>query len=162
NMNIVRSLNRELGSPVNRLNIMGSWAVSGLGSDWSNWGGNAKILEERRNANHYSNEKGVHYNMSSSSQNSLMRIMPLENLTSLLRQLSFVLKSRFNYLLFHGTLFVISLGFYLTSVKERIGSWLRNEDGRGTQGFEELLDDQMKRSLEENFGMALDQRIFEG
>src|SRR5579871_6864976 len=37
NMNIVRSLNRELGSPVNRINIMGHWAVNGLGSDWSNW-----------------------------------------------------------------------------------------------------------------------------
>jgi aarF domain-containing kinase len=37
NMNLVRSNNKEFGSPVNRINIMALWAVRGLGSDWSSW-----------------------------------------------------------------------------------------------------------------------------
>ncbi|CAG8527790.1 8814_t:CDS:10 [Diversispora eburnea] len=99
NMNIVRSLNRELGSPVNRINLMGNWAVKGLGADWSNW----------------------------------------------------------------ATLLMISFGLYLTQTKEVIDSWIRSGGNVGNaRGFEELLDDQMKSSLEENFGIILDQRFFEG
>src|SRR5438067_2069975 len=49
NMNIVRSLNRELGSPVNRINIMGLWAVKGLGSDRSAWGGSSvKAFDDKQ------------------------------------------------------------------------------------------------------------------
>ncbi|CAG8627076.1 438_t:CDS:1, partial [Acaulospora colombiana] len=46
--------------------------------------------------------------------------------------------------------------------REKIGCWLWNGNGGNARGFEELLDDQMKRSLEENFGISIDQRIFEG
>ncbi|TPX50184.1 hypothetical protein SeLEV6574_g01020 [Synchytrium endobioticum] len=37
NMNLVRSNNKALGSPVNRVNIMADWAVRGLGSSWDLW-----------------------------------------------------------------------------------------------------------------------------
>lgn len=34
-LNLIRANNKHLGSPVNRINIMVSWAVKGLGSDWA-------------------------------------------------------------------------------------------------------------------------------
>ncbi|CAG8535302.1 13420_t:CDS:10 [Funneliformis caledonium] len=138
NMNIVRSLNRELGSPVNRINVMGTWAVKGLGSDWSNWGGNAKTFDEKHRQ---LIDKG-------------------SNFSGFFGQLAFILQSRYNYWLFRGTLLMISIGFYLTKIRESIGSWIY---GRGdSRGFEEILDDRMKQTIEENLGIVLDQNVFEG
>jgi aarF domain-containing kinase len=139
NMNIVRSLNRELGSPVNRINIMGNWAVKGLGSDWSNWGGNAKTFNEKQQ----------------------QLINKGSGLMGFLSQLSFVLKSRFNYWMFKGTLLFISIGFYLTKVRESVESWI-NGGERNSRGFEDVLDDRMKQTIEEKFGVVLDQKVFEG
>ena len=137
NMNIVRSLNRELGSPVNRINIMGNWAVKGLGSDWSNWGGNAKTFNENQ------------------------QVLSREtNLMGIFEQLSFILKSRFNYWLFKGTLLMMSIRFYMIQVKESIVSWINRKNN--ARGFEDILDDSMKKVIEENIGVVLDQKIFEG
>ncbi|CAJ0922603.1 13948_t:CDS:10 [Entrophospora sp. SA101] len=130
NMNIVRSLNRELGSPVNRINIMGEWAAKGLGPKWSVWNGTNRKLG-------FSG-----------------------NLSFILGQFSFLISSRFNYWLFKGALFLISLRFYFNKTKETIIKWIKSDSK--TKGFEEILDDQMKRSLEQNFGVVLDERIFEG
>lgn len=139
NMNIVRSLNRELGSPVNRINIMGNWAVKGLGSDWTNWGGNAKTFNEKQ-----------------------QQLLGKEgSLMGFFSQLSFVLQSRFNYWLFRGTLLFISIGFYLTKVRESIEIWINGRDGN-SRGFEDVLDDRMKQTIEEKFGVVLDQKVFEG
>ncbi|KAK9766700.1 hypothetical protein K7432_004037 [Basidiobolus ranarum] len=46
NMNIVRSNNKVLGSPVNRINMMAQWAVKGLGSDWSQWYGEDGLMRD--------------------------------------------------------------------------------------------------------------------
>ncbi|RIB09016.1 ABC1 family-domain-containing protein [Gigaspora rosea] len=145
NMNIVRSLNRELGSPVNRINLMGNWAVKGLGPDWSNWGGNAKIYEQQRQ---FQLVSGNDYRLSTYNKNFL----------SFFEHFGFILKSRFNYWLFQSTLFLISLSFYFNNAKEAIVSWIYNS---GPRGFEEVLDDQIKTSLE-NFGMVFDEKFFEG
>ncbi|RHZ82009.1 hypothetical protein Glove_115g30 [Diversispora epigaea] len=167
NMNIVRSLNRELGSPVNRINLMGNWAVKGLGADWSNWGGNAKTFENNENNNLLS----IHSNNNINNEISKLNdkkvyqtiIIYKNNLSLFFEKIGFVLKSRFNYWFFKATLLMISLGLYLTQTKEVIESWIRNGgNARNARGFEELLDDQMKSSLEENFGIILDQRFFEG
>ena len=48
NLNLVRSNNKYLGSPVNRVNIMVGWAVRGVGSDWSFWAGEAKESDAGR------------------------------------------------------------------------------------------------------------------
>ncbi|RIA84362.1 hypothetical protein C1645_417530 [Glomus cerebriforme] len=139
NMNIVRSLNRDLGSPVNRINVMGNWAVKGLGSDWSYWGGNAKTFNEKHQQLFGSND----------------------NLMGFFGQLTFILKSRINYWLFKGTLLMISIGFYITKVKDSVGNWIKGKEG-GSRGFEDVLDDKMKQTIEENFGVVLDQNAFEG
>ncbi|CAG8709422.1 7906_t:CDS:10, partial [Cetraspora pellucida] len=124
NMNIVRALNRELGSPVNRVNLMGNWAVKGLGPDWSNWGGNAKTFEwQQRQISQFISD-GVH-------------------------RLSISQKT---FLSFFER-------FYFNNAKEAINSWIYNS---GPRGFEEVLDDQIKTSLEENFGMMFNEKIFEG
>jgi aarF domain-containing kinase len=145
NMNIVRALNRELGNPVNRINTMGLWAVKGLGADWSLWDGSAKPPSA------YRSNDILEYS------NGLLRS---HEQPSILSRLVFVLRSRFNYWMFRGALFLISVSFYVSKAREVVEKVVFGQ--RRSRNFEEMLDEQIRLSFEEQFGIPLDDRIFEG
>ncbi|KAI9208141.1 ABC1 family-domain-containing protein [Polychytrium aggregatum] len=96
NLNIIRSNNKALGSPVNRISIMANWAVKSLGNNWSVWTSNSTLKP------------------GDSPRGALARSL----------QLPGVVQARINYWRFQSMLFFMSLGFFAARVVQNISWWV--------------------------------------
>ncbi|KAJ3120825.1 hypothetical protein HK098_004223 [Nowakowskiella sp. JEL0407] len=134
NLNIVRSNNKYLGSPVNRINMMANWAIKEIGPDWSAWANKTTIENEK-----------------------LLTRQPTINL--ILDEVLFVIKSRFNYWTFRVGLLLSSIVFQVTETWKQLNGALF---GKRVGGFEEFLDSQMKNEMEQKFGIVIDEAAFDG
>ncbi|TPX32412.1 hypothetical protein SmJEL517_g04447 [Synchytrium microbalum] len=131
NLNLVRSNNKNFGSPVNRVNIMADWAVRGLGDSWSLWDRNMKLSND--------NSKAL---VASRQSNTI----------------GFFVVSRMNYYLFKSSLFVASTVFYFQRWLQFIRGQIWGNPGAG---FEDLLDQEMRVALEAQFGIKIDPSAFD-
>ncbi|KAJ3390954.1 hypothetical protein HDU92_000206 [Lobulomyces angularis] len=116
NLNIVRSLNKHLNSPVNRINLMATCAVKSLGPDWSVW---------ERNTMRDLSFKRYDYNK------------------DFINSFIIFFKSRLNYLKFQTTLLVSAIGFRFSKTLQMLQYYILNTQ---SGGFEEHLDKQMKEA----------------
>ncbi|KAJ1970235.1 hypothetical protein IWQ62_000062 [Dispira parvispora] len=124
NMNMVRALNKAMGAPVNRTNIMANYAAKGLGSNWGAW---SYITPASRSTK-----------------------FPLR---SLVDWLIFVVKTRFSFYSFRLNLWVISVVFYFHQAWERVMQWAIH---RPAKNFEQLMDESLLRTLEDQLGYKVD------
>lgn len=66
---------------------------------------------------------------------------------------------RWRFLVFESILFMSTLGFYTA----RLSQWLRLKIfGVKSMGFESLTDLAMKKAIEEQFGLSIDDSIMDG
>jgi aarF domain-containing kinase len=63
-----------------------------------------------------------------------------------------------NYWRFRTTLFLISATFYLTRAKQLFYQVIYGDKGAG---FEDLMDEQMKQAMIQQFGMVVDEKAFD-
>lgn len=73
--------------------------------------------------------------------------------------LSAFIQSRANYLFFRSTLWLTSVTFYATQLYQKI-VWVLF--GQKTAGFEGITDAAMKKAIQEQFGLEVDDSVFEG
>ena len=64
-----------------------------------------------------------------------------------------------NYWMFRGTLFLSALSFYFVRIVQKVRTRVLGK-GEGA-GFEDLMDNQAKKAMEE-FGIKIDDSVFEG
>ncbi|ORZ07137.1 ABC1 family-domain-containing protein [Absidia repens] len=106
NMEIVRGNNKMVGSPVNRLNIMASWAVRGL------------------------DEHDHHHG----------------------------LQGLWRRFVFRFTLCMMSISFWLIQLRQQTSKLLF---GTTVHGFEDLVDDRMKEQMYLQYGIQIDENVFD-
>ncbi|KAI9226170.1 MAG: ABC1 family-domain-containing protein [Piptocephalis tieghemiana] len=110
NLNIVRSINRSAGSPVNRIGLMADRAVRALGFDGS-------------------------------------------------RNIGRRIRSRWMWIRFRLSLWTLSLAFHAVHAYQCL---LHYMTGQRALGFEETLDRQVSQAMKDQFGITLQENIFEG
>lgn len=120
NMNIVRSTNKALGSPVNRVAIMAHYANRGR---------------------YYVNPKAR-----AAAPSADLVVDPDRSPWML------AIRQTVSEIVFRTQLFFISLAYYSTRAWQRINAML----GRKSRGFEELLEDSIKLTMEEKLGFRID------
>ncbi|KAJ1551591.1 hypothetical protein HK096_007512 [Nowakowskiella sp. JEL0078] len=133
NLNIVRSNNKFLGSPVNRINMIANWAVKQLGTDWKDWA------------------------RSPSANHSNMTFQE-PSMFDIVQQMMFVVRSRFNYWTFQAGLFLSSVTFQVVDLWRGFN---RLFFGKQVAGFEEILDSQMRASMKQQYGVTVDEDAFD-
>ncbi|CAO3684539.1 unnamed protein product [Umbelopsis vinacea] len=69
------------------------------------------------------------------------------------------LKSTWRIILFESTLFAMTLSFYVVKLKDMANQLIWGVDNRG--GFEAVLDNRMKEQLQQQFGIVLDESVFD-
>ncbi|CAO3601147.1 unnamed protein product [Absidia cylindrospora] len=106
NMEIVRGNNKMVGSPVNRLNIMASWAVRGLDHD-----------------QHHTGLRGL-----------------------------------WRRFVFRFTLCVMSISFWLIQCRQQTSQLLF---GTTVHGFEDVVDERMKEQMYLQYGIQIDENVFD-
>lgn len=134
NLNIVRSINRSAGSPVNRIGLMADRAVRALGFD-----GSRKSYPVRP----------------SSPVTTQGLIQPSEWLRSIGRRI----RSRWMWIRFRLSLWTLSLAFHAVHAYQCL---LHYMTGQRALGFEETLDRQVSQAMKDQFGITLQENIFEG
>ncbi|KAJ3058686.1 hypothetical protein HK102_010363, partial [Quaeritorhiza haematococci] len=170
NLNIIRSNNKTLGSPVNRINIMAHWAAKALGDDWSLW--EMDPLETSESLSESStttttpipslSESPVHNINTVTVSSSSSRSGPLQpaesTLTTLLHTVLRTLRTHLNYFTFRTTLFLSASVFYANRLKQKVRWLLFGDEG---VGFEEILDRRAREMIYEQFGVVLDESAFD-
>ncbi|KAI8801160.1 ABC1 family-domain-containing protein [Cladochytrium replicatum] len=136
NLNIVRANNKYMGSPVNRINRMANAAVAALGDDWSVWTTRSELEKQRAMA----------------KQSSYFSI------DSWVRAVSFVVKSQYNYWNFQAVMFASTLAFEVVQFWQKLNAVLF---GVRAVGFEDVLDAQLRKQIEKQYGVVLDENVFD-
>lgn len=132
-----------MGSPVNRVNIMASYAVKSLGHDWSIW----MDMSNKK-------KKKDHETLQHSS-------LPFSSFPSSAARLLFnSLSSQLNYLKFHTIMLISSLDFYWVRLRQRVRKWWMKKDGG--VGHEEIMEARLKEALYQQYGIVVDERVFDG
>ncbi|KAI8851825.1 ABC1 family-domain-containing protein [Chytridium lagenaria] len=132
NLNIIRSNNKVLGSPVNRINITARYAVQTLSGDWTIW---------RRNHD---------------TERHQMMIRRVDD--PFLHLLDSVWGKVMMWR-FETTLFLMSTTFYVTRFWQRITSLILGGKGHG---FEDVMDEAIRQAVYHQYGIVLDKSAFDG
>lgn len=102
NLNLVRSNNKHLGSPINRVNIIAKWAVSGLGANWWSQVDSQGFREPHTTSNR-----------------------------TWFQKLKKELYPRLNYWLFQLQLSILSVTFQITRSVQRLKEWITGKRQAG-------------------------------
>ncbi|KAF9986827.1 hypothetical protein BGZ65_006121 [Modicella reniformis] len=138
NMTIVRATNKTLGSPVNRINRMARWAVLGLGHPAS-----------------WTSAVSTNYMASKDSNGPSLTVrQPL----GFWKALSISLQAKLNYWIFETALALMSVAYHLAQFKSYVE---RVVLGRKSDGFEAVLDDALKKRLEQEYGIKVEGDLFD-
>ncbi|KAI8897082.1 ABC1 family-domain-containing protein [Globomyces pollinis-pini] len=142
NLNCVRANNKILGSPVNRINLMASYAAKSIGFASQTSSQTVNLMAS------YAAKSIGFASQTSSQTDSYWR----KSIGSVIQQ--------YNYFKFQSTLLFISIAFHTSSLFEKIRGLMFGSKGGG---FEGLLDAGVKKSMEEAFpGMVFDENAFNG
>ncbi|KAF9167377.1 hypothetical protein DFQ26_004856 [Actinomortierella ambigua] len=173
NMSIVRANNKTLGSPVNRINRMARWAVTGLGIYWSEDAmppgllANLRIrsaLHDRETVapgNHlYHAHFSSSYELDTSLSSSTMAIHPsrLYHHQSFWGSLMNAIRAQIDSWWFEAALALMSLAYHVAQARAYLERHLL---GRKTDGFEALMDDALRKQLEREFGIKIEGDLFD-
>ncbi|KAJ1922881.1 hypothetical protein IWQ60_006242, partial [Tieghemiomyces parasiticus] len=146
NMNMVRGLNKMLGSPVNRIGIMADYAARGLGAHWQAWTDSERSLgDDRRGLPAAWGSEGLLH-------------APGRYLGALGRYLATYVMARLGYYTFRFNLALVSLTF------SAYGLWsaaMERLTGREARNFEQVMDDSIINAVEQQLGYKIDTSIFE-
>ncbi|KAI8063240.1 ABC1 family-domain-containing protein [Gongronella butleri] len=71
--------------------------------------------------------------------------------------LSHYLHAKWRRFVFEFTLFVMNFSFFLVRARQQASQWLFRQQ---TQGFEEMIDQQMKDQMYQQYGIVIDERVF--
>lgn len=137
NMTIVRANNKNLGSPVNRINRMARWAVVGLGHDPASWVTHVQ----------------ADYLKNNSSDTVAVRAQ-----SPFWKALSIALQARWNYWMFEAALALMSVAYHVAQFKSYLERKLL---GKKSDGFESVLDDALKQRLEQEYGIKVEGDLFD-
>ncbi|OLY84682.1 ABC1 family protein [Smittium mucronatum] len=155
NMNMVRSNNKALGSPVNRIKIMAEYAAIGASIDNNlNYNTNVvyKLVNEHKMASSGSN-------LTEPTSTSLIKHTPLD--VPLIQRISSFLISYTTVLHFRFSLFLIDLVFYYTKICNTMVGWITMSKSKPvTKNFEVVIDQAIIASLEDRLGYKIDPDIF--
>ncbi|KAF9954886.1 hypothetical protein BGZ70_010431 [Mortierella alpina] len=142
NMTIVRSINKTLGSPVNRINRMARWAVVGLGHDPSYWTSTIRA-------------DTVSHPTATTSNSQTVATRPSMGFW---KSLSVTLQAQLNFWMFEAALALMSIAYNVAQLKAQVERVLL---GRKSDGFEAVLDDALKQRLEQEYGIKVEGDLFD-
>ncbi|PVU88828.1 hypothetical protein BB559_005372 [Furculomyces boomerangus] len=160
NMNMVRSNNKALGSPVNRIKIMANSAAVGASIDNDiDYDTNKvyKLVEKHKVLSSFNSPEPKNYN----GDNGVI-IKKTGNL-GILKRL-FVIETRQIYELwrFKFSVFILDTLFFYTKIKAKIIGWVTGNKSRTLGNFEVVVDQAMLATMEEKLGYKVDPDIFNG
>ncbi|PVV05006.1 hypothetical protein BB560_000478 [Smittium megazygosporum] len=147
NMNMIRSNNKALGSPVNRIKIMANYAALGSNID------NEIDFDTNTVYKLVSKHNSYPSNLSANNNNVV---------TSFFKLASFQIRNLVSYWHFKFSLFLIDSIFFYTTTVNRLFCWISgSEYSAKNNNFEVVLDKAMIASFEERFGYKLDPTLFD-
>ncbi|OMJ23604.1 ABC1 family protein [Smittium culicis] len=152
NMNMVRSNNKALGSPVNRIKIMAEYSAIGA------------TIDNLTHSNNNSVYKMVHEHKIASKEHKSTDVIILDMVNSPSTFAKNVINTIFQYtslLHFKFSVFIIDLAFYYTKYSSLIIDFLTNSKSKpATRNFEVVIDQAMISNLEDRLGYKIDPEIF--
>ncbi|KAJ1982069.1 hypothetical protein H4R35_000462 [Dimargaris xerosporica] len=143
NMNMVRALNKAMGSPVNRVTIMANYAARGLGTNWQAW-------SQHTLAGHPKAPQDLSLGA--------WLCQPRQSLATLLDWLRFLIRSRVSYYMFRLSLWALSAHFYLHRAWAALQRCCTTHE---VGNFEQLMEDSAAQAFEQQFGYTMDTSLLE-